>query len=52
MAYPPVTTRTYSYKQMVERADPKRKTEPEVGYEFSNRRRFVTPKDPYTSAKS
>ncbi len=42
-----VTTRNYSYKQMVERVDPKRKTEPEVGYFFSNNRKFDNKKDPY-----
>lgn len=42
-----VTTRKYSYRQMVERADPKRRTEPEVAYYFSNNRKFNDKKDPY-----
>ena len=47
----PVSTRIYQYRQMVERADPKRKTRLDPGYEFSNGRRFKTPRDPYISAK-
>ena len=46
-----VTTRTYNYKQMVERLEPKRRSAPTPGYEFGNNRRFNTPRDPYISAK-
>jgi hypothetical protein len=42
-----VTSRNYSYRQMVERADPKRRTEPEVAYKFSNNRKFNAKRDPY-----
>ena len=42
-----VTTRKYNYKQMVERADPKRRTDPDPGYVFGNGRKFATKKDPY-----
>jgi hypothetical protein len=37
----PVTTRNYSYKNMVQRADPRRDTDPVVVYEFGRGRNFV-----------
>lgn len=46
-----VRTRVYSYKQMVDRVDPKRKIRPEPAYKFSNGRTFNSPRDPYISAK-
>ena len=42
-----VTTRKYSYRQMVERIDPKRKTRPEVVYEFGGNRNFAGKRNPY-----
>ena len=43
-----VTTRNYNYKTLVQRRDPKRRTEPEPAYRFSNGRKFTDKRNPYS----